>query len=63
MLNICSHCGSADTMAGLDKYQCLHCGQHTNSDGSMVAPTPVKHVASWFGRRNIDGGQYDRENG
>jgi hypothetical protein len=34
----CAHCGSADMMAGLDQYQCLQCGKHTDQFGVAVAP-------------------------
>ena len=59
----CAHCGSMDVIAGLDQYQCLHCGNHTDHLGSAVAPPPVEPPITWFGRRNVDGGQFDSENG
>lgn len=48
-------------MAGQDMYQCLKCGYHTTAEGTTVAlPTPSE-MPSWFGRRNIDGDQYDSQ--
>lgn len=35
-VTICSFCGSADTQAGLDKVQCLACGNSTSFDGSQT---------------------------
>lgn len=55
MLKKCGHCGSADVMAGLDMFQCLHCGDHTKSNGELVPPRPSVPMTTWFGRSNIDG--------
>jgi len=57
----CAHCGSFDLMAGQDMYQCLKCGYHTTAEGTTVAPPTPSEMPSWFGRRNIDGDQYDSQ--
>lgn len=36
MADICAHCGSANTQAGLDRYQCLNCGKHSGYDGEKA---------------------------
>jgi len=59
----CAHCGSFDTVAGLNLYQCLKCGYHTDAAGNAVAPPPPSEPTTWYGRRNIDGGRFDDENG
>ena len=62
MVGHCTHCGSTELIAGQDMYQCLICGKHTHSDGSLVAPWEDNApLTTWFGRRNIDGGRYDSQ--
>jgi hypothetical protein len=38
----CAHCRSFDVMAGLDQYQCLTCGKHTDHRGNAVTPQPTE---------------------
>lgn len=39
MAQICAHCGSSDTEAGFDRYQCLACGGYTHYSGTPTVPT------------------------
>lgn len=34
----CAHCGSLDVQSGLDKYNCLICGESTTTQGLQVPP-------------------------
>ena len=34
----CAHCGSTEVQSGLDKYNCLTCGESTTAQGRQVPP-------------------------
>lgn len=40
-LRCCSHCGSADVVAGLTLLQCYECGLLTDTQGRKVPPGPT----------------------
>lgn len=39
MAQTCAHCGSADTQAGFDRFQCVTCGGYTHVSGVATVPT------------------------
>lgn len=40
----CAHCGSINTQALADRYQCLDCGQHSGYDGAKAEPGPSQEI-------------------
>lgn len=38
MAYACAHCGSVNTQVGVNRYQCLDCGQLTDFEGNTAEP-------------------------
>lgn len=63
MASPCAHCGSVETMAGLDEFQCLACGRQTKADGTPVTPDPVFAEPGYPDRRYRPGDIIPQEPG
>lgn len=44
MAAACAHCGSTNTQALADKYQCLDCGNHSDFSGEKADPGPNQTI-------------------